>query len=106
MRNSKVLSLKKIIYIIIKENKIINLRRKLFQLSARECSALKNVWFAFSEMAKDKYLLILILFCLDWVVGNDHQFEYLATYFDTKGQKLSFLNELLQRRGVWEGFEE
>ena len=59
--------------------------------------------FAFSEMAKDKYLLILILFCLDWVVGNDHQFEYLATYFDTKGQKLSFLNELLQRRGVGRG---
>ena len=49
--------------------------------------------FAFSEMAKDKYLLILILFCLDWEVGNDHQFEYLATYFDTKGQKLSLLNE-------------
>ena len=62
--------------------------------------------FAFSEMAKDKYLLILILFCLDWVVRNDHQFEYLATYFDTKGQKLSFLNDLLQRRGVWEGFKE
>ena len=57
-------------------------------------------------MAEDKYLLILILFCLDWVVGNDHRFEYLATYFDTKGQKLSFLNELLQRRGVWEGFKE
>ena len=54
-------------------------------------------------MAKDKYLLILILFCLDWVVGNDHQFEYLATYFDTKGQKLSFLNELLQRKGVGRG---
>ena len=59
--------------------------------------------FAFSEMAKDKYFLILILFCLDWIVGNDHQFEYLATYFDTKGQKLSFLNELLQRRGVGRG---
>ena len=59
--------------------------------------------FAFSEMAKDKYFFNFDTFCLDWVVGNDHQFEYLATYFDTKGQKLSFLNELLQRRGVGRG---